>query len=105
MYLNECNTVNDCFVWAGNQWPNFWEFATQQFLTDREIERLAKTINNDDEMFNKFMSRLKEVSSNEDISPEAKNLLIKGAGAFIKLERRYNDYRFPKKTKRCGTHR
>tara|TARA_Y100001972_G_C7483048_1_gene245329 strand:- start:104 stop:424 length:321 start_codon:yes stop_codon:yes gene_type:complete len=93
MRLDECNTVKDCFLWAGNQWPNFWEFANQQFLTDREIELLAKVIEKDDKTFSRFMDRLKEVSYEKDISPEAKDLLIKGAGAFIKLQRRYNDYK------------
>ena len=91
MKLEECTTVEGCFMWADSQWPNFWEFANQDFLTKREIVQLARLIENDDEKFYNFMERLEKVAKESDISREAKDLLIKGAGAFVRLERRYNE--------------
>lgn len=106
MNIDECETVKDCFMWAEQEWTGFWDFVNQLPMTEEEILVLAESVENDDEKFNLLAHKLLEVGK-IDKTPEALRLLMKGAGAFVSLERRYNEIKKPKRqnTKRGNTKR
>lgn len=90
MTLDECKTVKDCFLWAEQEWPGFWEFANQLPITEGEAEELETYINEDEDKFKKFMEKVIELGKNKDATDESRTLLVKGAGAFLRLQRRIN---------------
>lgn len=106
MDINECETVKDCFMWAEQEWPGFWDFANQLPMTEEEICDLSEAVESDDDKFQILANKLLEVGK-IDKTQEALRLLMKGAGAFVALERRYNEIKKPKRpnTKRGNTKR
>ena len=85
LYLEDCVTIKECFLWADQEWPMFWDFATQQKLTKPEIISLWEDVDRDDNKFQQFMDRMVIVAK-MDRTEEAKRYLILGAGAFVRLE-------------------
>ena len=83
--LEDCITIKDCFLWADQEWPRFWEFATQQPLTESELCWLQEDLESAGPKFQLFLDKMKEVSR-IDKTTEARRLLILGAGAFVRLQ-------------------
>jgi hypothetical protein len=91
MDIDDCKTVKDCFLWAEQEWPTFWDFVNQHKMTKHEILELAKSIESEEDKFDKLTEKLIEVGS-ADKSQEALRLLVKGSGSFIALERTLHEY-------------
>lgn len=81
MKLEECTTVKDCLVWAEGQWPGFWDFATQEPMTNKEFMSLAKKIQTDTK-FNDFIEKFQDcIPSRDQLDAETIQLLMLGAQA------------------------
>ena len=90
MDIQECATIKECLLWAEERWEGFWEFANQKPMAKTDIQRLAVKLDKDEQGFELFMGRVKDVAK-EDKTKEALLLLFKGAGAFTRLERVLNE--------------
>ena len=81
MKLEECKTVKECLIWAESKWPGFWDFATQEPMTDTEFMSLAEKISSD-ESFDKFIDRFQECIPAKDLlDQETIQYLVLGAQA------------------------
>lgn len=80
--IMDCETVKECLLWADQQWPGFWKFATHQPMTAEEITSLSASMNGTDPLFPKMMRQLK-FCAKLDQSEEARTLLKLGATAMI----------------------
>lgn len=88
MKLEECNTVKECLVWAESQWPGFWDFATQEPMTDAEFESLCKRVV-EDKSFSDFISKFEKcVPPREELDQETIQYLMLGAQAMERFNER-----------------
>lgn len=86
MNLDECSTIKQCFLWAEQEWPGFWEFANCKEVNKNDILALTKALDKNENLFNSFMEKLREVAM-EDTSKDARRLLKNGANSFKSLRR------------------
>ena len=81
MKLEECTTILDCFLWADEQWPGFWNTTTnfgddsQNQSTDLKLKPQESAV---DPLFLLFIEHFKKVAQH-DKTPLAKQLLFQGA--------------------------
>ena len=81
MKLEECTTILDCFLWADEQWPGFWNTTTnfgldpQNQSTELKQEAPDDTV---DPLFMMFIEHFKKVARH-DKTPLGKQLLFQGA--------------------------
>ena len=88
MQLEECTTVKECLVWAEAKWPGFWDFATQEPMTNAEFMSLAKRIQSDPQ-FNNFIEKFQDcIPTRDALDQETIQLLMLGAQAM----ERFNEY-------------
>ncbi|MAA78962.1 MAG: hypothetical protein CL916_06850 [Deltaproteobacteria bacterium] len=98
--IMDCNTIKECLLWADQQWPGFWKFATHQPMTKKEKTSLSIYMKqtDPDPLFEKMMRQLLFVSK-LDQSKEAKKLLILGATAMMAFGEQKSDDHIQKYTK------
>ena len=89
MELDDCTTVKDCLIWAEGEWEGFWDFATHQPMSSKDMDRLNKSVKGDKKLLN-LINKLKEVAAT-DKSTEGRRLLSLSATAFKNLQRNINE--------------
>lgn len=81
MKLEECTTVKECLVWAEGQWPGFWDFATQEPMTNEEFMALATKISSADR-FDDFIEKFQDcIPPKGELDAETIQYLMLGAQA------------------------
>ena len=88
----DCETIKECLLWADEQWPGFWKFATRQPMTSKERHSLSDSMSDTDLIFPKMMRQL-TFCAKLDQSKEARTLLILGANAMISFEQQKETHR------------
>ena len=81
MKLEDCTTILECFLWADEQWPGFWDATTT--FGKKPTPEFLQAFESEDEIqgtpsFEEFLEHFSKVAK-KDRSPLAIQLLYQGA--------------------------
>ena len=85
MNLEECKTIKQCFLWAEQEWPGFWEFANCKQMGKEDVRILTEALDKDEDLFARFIQVLNKIAP-IDKSKDATRLLISGAKSLKNLQ-------------------